>query len=468
HRVPGRAHAAARGRRAVESGRRDARLTDAGLAPRRAALAVLAGIRRGVPFDVALRRELTSLSDPDRRLVHELAAGVLRNAQPLDAMLARFIPRGIGSVSLPLLDVLRLGAYQLRMLNRIPAHAAVTTGVALARERVGDRVAGFTNAVLRRVAELHDAGRAVPPNASRSGAIEDDVAVQLAHDWSHPVWLVRRWVERFGTRDSARLLQWNNSHPSLVLQPTRGTILDLEELLDEHEVPSTPAPYGAGVVVHESRPQRLPGYDTGEFMVQDPAQALVVRFADFPPEAVVYDACAAPGGKTLGLGRTARQVVAADASLRRMRRLQENVARAGHGNEHLVVADAGHPPVRPLSAYLLDAPCLGTGSFAHHPDARTRVTAAAMLHLAVQQRMLLDAAADRIAPDGVLCYATCSLEPEEDEMQVAAFLDRNPHFRRRPPPGFPADLITPSGDMLTLPQRDGVDGAFAARLVRDR
>jgi 16S rRNA (cytosine967-C5)-methyltransferase len=279
---------------------------------------------------------------------------------------------------------------------------------------------------------------------------------------------VARWVSRFGARATENLLHWNNSHPLLALQPTRGTNLDLEELLDEHGVSATPAPYGAGTVVKESRPDRLPGYHSGDFIVQDPAQALVVRFADFPPGVTVYDACAAPGGKTLRLSRNASQVVAADASLRRLGRLRENVARAGPGNELVVVGDAAHPPVRPVLAYLLDAPCLGTGSFARHPDARTRVTDDALHRLAGQQRVLLDAAADRIAPGGVLCYATCSIEPEEDEMQVTAFLDRHRDFRRQPPPAFPADLVTADGDMLTLPQRDGLDGAFAARLVRSR
>jgi 16S rRNA (cytosine967-C5)-methyltransferase len=415
-----------------------------------------------------LDRELPTLPEADRRLVHELAAGVLRQSQPLDTMLARFIPRGLGSVSPPLLDVLRLGAYQLRLLDRVPAHAAVTTSVALARERVGDRVSGFTNAVLRRIADLPRDPTASQPAAPPPGATDASIAAHLAHTWSHPAWLVARWLARFGARGTEGLLNWNNSHPLLVLQSTRGTNLDLGELLDEHGIPNTPAPYGAGVVVKESRPDRLPGYHSGEFIVQDPAQALVVRFADFPPDLVVYDACAAPGGKTLGLSRDARQVLAGDASQRRIGRLRENVVRAGHGNELLVVADAAHPPVRPMRAYLLDAPCLGTGSFARHPDARTRVTDEALHRLADQQRLLLDAAADRIAPGGVLCYATCSLEPEEDEMQVAAFLDRHPDFRRQAPRSFPADILTPAGDMLTLPQRDGLDGAYAARLVRSQ
>jgi 16S rRNA (cytosine967-C5)-methyltransferase len=159
-------------------------------------------------------------------------------------------------------------------------------------------------------------------------------------------------------------------------------------------------------------------------------------------------------------------VVAADASRRRLVRLRENIARAGGGNEFAVVADALHPPVRETLAYLLDAPCLGTGTFARHPDARLRVTREALDRLTREQAQLLDAAAERVAPNGVLCYATCSLEPEEDEAQVTSFLARHPGFRREAPAGFPGDLLTADGDLLILPQRDGMDGAFAARLVR--
>ncbi len=199
--------------------------------------------------------------------------------------------------------------------------------------------------------------------------------------------------------------------------------------------------------------------------MQDPAQALVLRFAAFPADANVYDACAAPGGKTLGLAQRAGVVVAADASRRRILRLCDNIARAGRGNAFPVVADALHPPIDGSSAYLLDAPCLGTGTFARHPDARLRVHPDALQRIVREQAALLDAAATVMAPGGVLCYATCSLEPEEDEEQIAAFLDRHPQFSRQPPPGFPPELLTPEGDLLILPQRDGMDGAYAARLV---
>jgi 16S rRNA (cytosine967-C5)-methyltransferase len=161
-------------------------------------------------------------------------------------------------------------------------------------------------------------------------------------------------------------------------------------------------------------------------------------------------------------------VIAADASRRRLQRLRVNLLRAGHGREFPVVADALHPPIRTVPAYLLDAPCLGTGTFARHPDARLRVSPEALERLAAEQAELLDSAADRVAPGGVLCYATCSLEPEEDALQVDAFLLRRPDYSRAPSGAVPAELLSSAGDLEVLPHRHGMDGAFAARLVRAR
>jgi 16S rRNA (cytosine967-C5)-methyltransferase len=147
-------------------------------------------------------------------------------------------------------------------------------------------------------------------------------------------------------------------------------------------------------------------------------------------------------------------------------RLARNLQRAGSGREHPVVADAHRPPVRPVSAVLLDAPCLGTGTFARHPDARTRVTPEALERIAGLQAGLLDQLAEVVAPGGILVYSTCSLEPEENELQVERFLAQHPEFRREPSATFPAALVSDKGDMAILPQRHEMDGAYAARLRR--
>ena len=432
-----------------------------GLAPRRAALNVLTQVRSGRPLDAALDGALKKLDDDDRRLAHEMIAGVLRRQQALDARLAALVTGEWSKVPSRLQDLLRLGAYQLVVLDRVPAHAAVDTSVSLAREEGGPRAGGFVNAVLRRLGAQPEAMAAA---ADGDAGLLDAEALARRH--SHPLWLVERWLGRFGPEETGRLLEWNDRRPRLILQPARRSAADLERLWRSAGIAVEPAAYGAGLVTDRRRPEELPGYADGAFLVQDPAQALLAWYADLPAGATVYDAAASPGGKTLTLGREARLVVAGDVSRHRVERLARNLRRAGSGREHPIVADARRPPVRSVGAVLLDAPCLGTGTFARHPDARMRVTPEALERITGIQAGLLDGLADVVAPVGLLIYATCSLEPEENERQVDRFLARHPEFRREPSETFPPALLSEKGDMTMLPQRHEMDGAYAARLRR--
>jgi 16S rRNA (cytosine967-C5)-methyltransferase len=428
----------------------------AGIESRRAALTILEQVREGKPFEAALDRGLGELADPDRRLAHELAAGVLRQRTVLDQRLAPLVPRGWESVAVDLQDILRLGAYQLTALQRVPPHAAVDTSVALAKDTGGVRAAGFVNAVLRRL--------------TRSGvatATGDDGDVPaLAAEYSHPLWLVRRWLEAFGAEQTEILLRWNNERPRLVLQPAREDLNRLEARWRAAGIVVEPVAHGAGVVTDRRRPSELPGYREGDFIVQDPAQALLARFVDPPPDAVIYDACAAPGGKTIALGRRSGRIVAGEVSPLRGRRLAQNLARAGRGREHVVIADARHPPVRSVDVVLLDAPCLGTGTFARHPDARWRVTPEALAQLQRVQAELLQGTAQAVVPGGLLVYSTCSLEPEENRAQVERFLVRHPEFHRESGGAVPDSLLSAEGDLMILPQHHRMDGAYGARLRR--
>ena len=424
-------------------------------------------MREGRPFDAALDRAVERLAEPDRRLAHELAAGVLRSQSALDARLAPHVPRGWSRVPAPLQELLRLGAYQLTALDRVPAHAAVDTSVRLAREAGGERATGFVNAVLRAVTRLAPAEPpSLPGSPAGEPAAAEPLAARLATAASHPDWLVRRWLDRYGEADTERLLAWNNTRPRLVLQAARRGLDELAARWRAAGVVVTPAPFGGGLATDRTRPDELPGYTEGDFIVQDPAQSIVGWYADVPPGALIYDACAAPGGKTIALGRSARCVVAADHNAHRTARLAANLNRAGSGREFVVVADAAEPPLRVADVVLLDAPCLGTGTFARHPDARWRVTEDALADLARQQATLLQGVAGTVRPGGLLVYATCSLEPEENERQVDAFLSAHPGFSREPSDEVPPTLLSPRGDLMILPHRHAIDGAFAARLRR--
>jgi len=428
---------------------------------------VLHDLRRGEPFDRALHRALSGLDDADRALAHEIAAGVLRCRDQLDAALVPFLSAGTAGVRDDVLDILRLGAYQLKFLDRIPRHAAVDTAVTLARRFGGAGVGGFVNAVLRHVSREADA-----QSRSTAETRPDPEAPArpetLALRYSHPAWLVARWTERFGAAQTERLLELNNSRPSLVIQPARWSEDAIITAFDTAGIAWHRATFGAGLIVEGRRPTELPGFGAGAWYVQDSAQAMVVQFAAIPQGALVFDAAAAPGGKAIALSKTARFLVAGDRHRSRVRRLRQNLERAGCGPAAALVADAEDPPVRAADVVLLDAPCLGTGVFTRHPDARWRVTEAALFALVAQSARLLRALAATVAQGGLLVFATCSLEPEENELQVEAFLESHPQFRREPPPTdlVPSGMLTEVGDLALLPHLHGSDGAFATRLRR--
>jgi 16S rRNA (cytosine967-C5)-methyltransferase len=347
-------------------------------------------------------------------------------------------------------DVLRLGAYQLRWLTRVPSHAAVSTSVELARETVGEASTGYVNQLLRKLAN-RDVGEATRDAPS-----------------SHPDWLVQRWTARYGPAETEQLVSWNDARPALVLQPARWDVERLQHALTAEGIETEPAPFDAGLQLRISRPpSRIPGFAEGAFIVQDPAHALVCRFAAIPRGSLVYDGCAAPGGKAVTLEAMGARVFAGDVRRERMVRLRETISRAGVAIRTLT-ADLVAAPLRPASvdAVLVDAPCTATGTMRRHPDARWRLTPDVFARSAARQARLLEAAAALVRPGGLLIYATCSLEPEENVQVVEAFLKRHAEFSRAVTTAVASDLLTAAGDFESLPQRHGIDGAYAARLAR--
>jgi 16S rRNA (cytosine967-C5)-methyltransferase len=246
----------------------------------------------------------------------------------------------------------------------------------------------------------------------------------------------------------------------------------LEAMLDAAGVETTDAPLVSDSIVLAGgvgAMTELGAFRKGLFHLQDPASTLVTRYASVPTGARVADVCAAPGGKSLELARTAGVVLAGDQSRMRMARVRENVRRLDVRNVFPYVADAMQPPLRDMDAVLVDAPCTGTGTFRRHPDARWRLKASDLAVMPTLQREILRASASAVKPGGLLIYSTCSLEQEENDQQVATFLAEHPDWHLEPPPsGVVPDSVLDDGLLRVLPQHHGTDGAFAARFRRPR
>ncbi len=435
--------------------------TKAGVTDARIAAAeTLADLRSGVLLDAAFDRRAAHLDARDRRWTQELVYGLLRRRNWLDLIIGDRVRGGLVRLDPDLIDLLRLGAQQLFHMGSVPPYAAIGQTVELAKQRHGLGASKLTNAVLRRLDRERDALNAALPM---------DPIAALAIQHSHPRWLIARWAARWGASETAALLATNNHAAPLVIRPFGVVREQLEAMLEASGVDVTDAPLvreslqlGGGISLRD-----LGAFQQGLFFVQDPAATLVTQYAAFPARARVADLCAAPGGKTVELSRTAEFVVAADSSFVRLGRLRETISRLELRNVHPLVSDARVRSITPLDAVLVDAPCTGTGTFRRHPDARWRLKPNDVAVLSAAQRSILHAASTVVAPGGLLVYSTCSLETEENDAQVETFLSDHSEFTLEPPPeGTVPAAVLDAGRLRVLPQRHGTDGAFAARMRR--
>jgi 16S rRNA (cytosine967-C5)-methyltransferase len=426
-----------------------------------AALRILRATRRGELADHATDRAARALETGDRAWLQELVYGTLRLRGRLDHLLGLRVHRGLESLEPDVLDVLRLGAYQLIEMGSVPDHAAVFQSVELAREVGGAGAVGLVNGVLRGLAR---SGGAAPD-------FDADPAKYLETWGSHPRWLVDRWIGRWGIEAARAIVERNNQRPRLFLRLFRIETARAIDLLGAAGVGAEPVEGLDSVVA------LVPGADPAAALalvpavVQDPAAGMVVGHAALCGQGVVADLCAAPGGKAVALADEAKGgsgvVVAGDRSLRRMKLLRANSARMPGLPLLAIVADARRPAIARADGILLDVPCTGTGTLGRHPDARWRITVEDLASLAALQREILEGAARIVRPGGLLVYATCSLEEEENEAQVESFLDAHAEFQLEPGPAARA-MRDARGYLMVTPHQHGFDGAFAARMRRKR
>jgi 16S rRNA (cytosine967-C5)-methyltransferase len=428
---------------------------------RYAAAEICTDLRGGELLDPAFDRRTMRLDARDRRWVRELVYGMLRRRARLDAFLDARVRGGVVRLDADLLDLLRLGAAQLLFMESVPAYAAIAQTVELAKRRHGLGASKLVNAVLRRLDRERET--LVLPRVA-------DAIDALALEGSHPRWIVARWVARFGVAETERLLEANNREAPLIARPYHAVREQLEAMLETAGVRVDDAPLARDSIVLSSPVSSLTElgpFRQGLFHLQDPASTLVTQYAAVPTGAHVADLCAAPGGKSVELSRTAAAVFSSDLSFGRLQRVVENATRLEIPTMYAYVADARLPAIRPMDVVLVDAPCTGTGTFRRHPDARWRLKVSDLAVMSALQRSILRNAAEVVKPGGLLVYSTCSLEPEENDEQVERFLAEHPGWQVEPPPEGAVPPAVLDGALLrVLPQRDGTDGAFAARLRR--
>lgn len=416
-----------------------------GLPARRAALDLLAAAlsRRAGLEDDSAAPGLAGLEPRDRAFARMLVLTVLRRLGPLDRALDARIPRPPPEI---VRNILRLGAAQALVLGA-PPHAAVSASVDLADSLpAARRFKGLVNAVLRGLVRE-------PP------ALDDPEALA-------PDWLLARWSAAFGRPTALAIASAIAAEPEtdLTLRGDPGPLADGLGL--SHLAADTWRTPRRGEV------SAWEGFAEGRWWVQDASAAVPARLLNPRPGLTALDLCAAPGGKTLQLAAAGAGVTALDRSAARLRRVRENLERTGLSAE-VIAADAGTwDDGRTFDAVLLDAPCSATGTFRRNPDVLWAVKPGDIAALAAAQSRLLDAAARRVRPGGRLVYCVCSLETEEGEGQVAAFLKRSADFALDPiapgEGGSPPESRRPDGTLRILPTHrpGGTDGFFIARFAR--
>ena len=401
---------------------------------------------------------LKTLSDRDRALMRRLVATILRRLGTLGHVLSRLLDRGIPTDAPRAQSALLIGAAQILWMD-VPDHAAVDLSVRLVQsDRRAAKYAGLVNAVLRRCA------REGAPLIEEVKAQTLDVAP----------WLLTRWIAHYGETTAREIATAIGHEPSLDIT-VKSDIEQWATRLHGELLPT-----GSVRTLLQGSVTMLPGFNDGQWWVQDAAASLPARLFGDVADKRIADFCAAPGGKTAQLAQAGADVTAIDRSSNRMARLRDNLARLSLEAE-TVVTDAAEWKDGTASSFdgiLIDAPCTSTGTIRRHPDIGWLRQEADIAPLVALQKRLLQRAVTLLKSGGTLVYCTCSLEPEEGEQAIAAFLAADPSVRRAPigpseVAGL-AEIITADGDLRTLPchlPRDeprlgGLDGFYAARLVK--
>ena len=432
------------------------------------ALRVLVSCRsNGAWADAALKAQISrdGLSGPDAALCSRIVYGVMQHQMLLDFYIGAYCSQKPDHLQPPLLEILRIGAYQILFLDKIPDSAAVNTSVELAKLSKRGQASGLVNAVLRKISQNKES---LPP-------IPDRNEIQrLSIQYSHPKWLTKRMVTLLGREEAERFLASNNEIAPLTIQvnPLKTTTESLTEELRQAGIEVHPHAWvpdclelsGTGDLT------ALPAFRDGKFLVQDPAARLVSLIANIRPGLKVLDVCAAPGGKSLSaaFAMTGQgDILSCDLHENKLKRIQESADRLGADIITTRAADGRVFQPEWEAAFdvvLVDAPCSGLGIIRKKPDTRYK-KADDLFTLPVIQSAILNNSARYVRPGGTLVYSTCTILPEENEQVTQAFLAEHTDFTMSPIE-LPQPVGTTSGALTLWPQRHDTDGFYICRMTR--
>jgi 16S rRNA (cytosine967-C5)-methyltransferase len=443
--------------------------------PRELALKILYDINeKGAYSNISLNKHLESmeLKSLDKGFITELVYGTLKWRLSIDWVIEQFSSVKIKKISPWILNILRLGVYQLLYTNKIPESAACNESVNLSKKFGHAASSRYVNGVLRGIARKR--------NEIKYPDEEKENIKYLSVKYSHPEWMIKGWVHRFGKEFTKNLLDSNNGIPELtirvnLLKTSKESLI--EELRKENiECESGKYSSEALVLKNSSSISRLESFKRGLFQVQDESSMLVARILDPKPEELVMDVCSAPGGKSTHIAELMQNkgtVIARDVHEHKIKIINEAASRLGLNIIKAEIFDAtgvDNEKINKADRVLVDAPCTGLGIIRRKPDIKWARNQADRTEIVKLQKKILDASSKYVKPGGLLVYSTCTIEPEENEEVVKEFLRNNSEFEAVDITGMlPEKLRKPTaaeGYVQLYPNVDGVDGFFISKMMR--